>query len=92
MAITCVPTITIMNIAEKKVKVECLITVDAGHIYSVVVQEADISTSAKKAEVANIIWAKLLVLHQKRLLEDGVATEIENLENILKKNIEGRAV
>ena len=92
MAIICEPTITVLNVAEKKVKVECLVTVDAGHIYTAIVQEADISTPAKKAEVANVIWAKLLVLHQNRLLEDGVATEIETLETDLKENIEGRAI
>lgn len=92
MAISCLPTITVVDISKRIVKIVCVITVDETHSYTVSVENADISTSAKKTEAANSIWAKLLVMHQKRLAEDSVQAEIAALTLALKTNIEGRVI
>ena len=92
MAITCTPTIRPVNVAEKKVRVECLIAVDDAPDQIVIVEEADISTPQNKAEIANTIWKKFLVKHQQQANLDGIASELEALEAALKTNIEGRVI
>jgi len=92
MAITCTPTITVLDAAEKKVRIRCTISVDDGPEQIVTMEKADISTSEKKIEAANIIWKKFLVKHQKQLAQDAIAHELAALETALKTNIEGRTV
>ena len=92
MAITCTPAITVLDAAEKKVRIRCTISVDDGPEQIVTMEKADISTPQNKAEIANTIWKKFLVKHQQQANLDGMASELEALEGALKTNIEGRVI
>ena len=92
MAHTCEPTITPLDIPSKIVRITANISVDEGPVHTVVLQAADISTTAKKAEVANTLWSKFLVKYARQLAEEGIAEEIADLEVSLANNIEGRTI
>lgn len=92
MAHTCEPTITPLDIPSKIVRITADIAVDEGPVHTVVLQAADISTTAKKAEAANTLWNKFLVKYAQQLAEEGIAEEIANLEVSLAANIEGRTI
>ena len=92
MAINCIPTITVVDIPAKIVKIMCVVSVDAGIAHTVVLEHADISTVAKKTVVANTIWNKFLALRAIQLQKEGVAGELASLETALKTNIEGRTI
>ena len=92
MAITCESTITPIDIAKKIVKISANITKDAEPAYEVVVENADISTPEKKAAVADVIWKKYLFKRNQQIALDNIQPEINQLQNDLNSNIEGRAV
>ena len=92
MAHTCEPTITPLDIPSKIVRITADIAVDAGPVHTIVLRAADISTTAKKVEVADILWNKFLVKYAQQLAEEGIAEEIADLEVSLASNIEGRTI
>ena len=92
MAITCVSSITPIDVANKIVSVSADITNDTEPTQTVTIQNADISTSEKKLLVADIIWQKYLVKRNKQLLLDSIQDEITTLEGQLESNIEGRTI
>ena len=92
MAHTCEPTITPLDIPSKIVRITADIAVDEGPVHTVVLQAADISTTAKKAEVVDILWNKFLVKYAQQLAEEGIAEEIADLETALAADIEGRTI
>ena len=92
MAITCVSTIIPINISNKIVRISADIAIDIGPTHTVIMENADISSGLKKAEAANIIWDKFLVIYNQQLAEEGIATEITDLQTSLNTNIEGRVL
>jgi len=92
MAIGCIPTITVVDIPAKIVKIVCVISVDGGPAHTVILQNANISTAAKKTEAANTVWNKFLALRAIQLQIEGIAGELASLETALKTNIEGRTI
>lgn len=92
MAITCVSSIVPVDIANKIVSVSADITNDTEPTQTVTIQNADISTPAKKLLVADIIWQKYLTKRNKQLLLDIIQDEIATLEGQLNSNIEGRTI
>jgi len=63
---------------------------DPDPIYNVTIQNADISTSAKKTETLNTLWNKYLKKRANQALLDSIADEINALEGAAKANFEGR--
>ena len=92
MAITCESTITPIDIPNKIVRVEADITNNTEVTQHVVIQNADISTTPKKALVADILWAKYLYQRNKQLQLEAIQSEIDALEVQLNSNIEGRSI
>ena len=92
MAISCIPTITAVDVPAKIVKIMCVISVDAGTEHTVIIEHADISTAANKTAVANTIWNKFLAMRAIQLQIEGIADELAALETALKNNIEGRTI
>ena len=92
MAITCVSTITPIDVANKIVSVSAAITNDAEPTQTVTIKNADISTAPKKAAVADSIWQKYLAKRSEQLLLDSLQDEITTLEGQLNSDIEGRSI
>ena len=92
MAITCTPTIKILDAATKRVSISCDMQVDDSEIINVTIAEAVVGTAEEKTEVANIIWKKFLYKYNKQILKDNYASEVATLEAALKANIEGRTI
>jgi len=92
MAITCVSTISPIDIPNKIVRVDADITNDTEVTQHVVIQNADISTAPKKVLVADILWAKYLYQRNKQLQLEAIQDEIDALESQLNSNIEGRTI
>ena len=92
MAHTCEPTITPLDIPSKIVRITADIAVDVGPVHTIVLRAVDISTTAKKVEVANILWNKFLVKYAQQLAEEGIAGELNDLEAALAADIEGRTI
>jgi len=59
-------------------------------VYVVSLQNADISTTEKKLEALDVLWAKYLNKKAKQELLDSIAGEVEELEGLAKENFEGR--
>ena len=92
MAITCVSTITPIDIPHKIIRIEADITNDTEVTQHVIIQNADISTVPKKALVADILWNKYLYQRTKQLELEAIQDEVDALETQLNSNIEGRTV
>jgi len=92
MAITCVSTITPIDVSKKIVRIEAAITNDDEPTHIVIIKNADISTGPKKAEVANIIWAKYVAKRNEQIAIDNIQSELDQLQTNLNTNIEGRSV
>jgi hypothetical protein len=90
MAVNCNSTITVLDIPNKIINIKADISVDAGPTHTVIVENGDMSTGPKKAELANIVWEKFLVKYNQQLAEEGIAQEVADLETALNTNIEGR--
>ncbi|MBN2591644.1 MAG: hypothetical protein JXA96_17390 [Sedimentisphaerales bacterium] len=90
MAISCDSTITVLDIPNKIINIKADISVDEGPTHTVIVENGDMSTGLKKAELANIVWDKFLVKYNQQLAEEGIADEITALETALNTNIEAR--
>jgi len=92
MAITWEFTIKPINIPNRIVSVSATRIDDTqpGLIYTVTLQNADISTAEKKAEALDVLWAK----YQKKVIEqtqfDIIEAEITTLTIQAKSNFEGR--
>jgi len=90
MAVTCESTITVLDITNKIINISADIAVDAGPTHVVTIENGDMSTGPKKAELANILWDKFLVKYAQQLAEEAIATEVSDLETALDTNIEAR--
>ena len=92
MAIAWEFTITPIDVPNKIVSVSATRTDDEpeSHQYTVVLQNADISTSAKKTEALDVLWAKYEKKVADQVVLDSIATEISELEDAAKTNFEGR--
>jgi hypothetical protein len=93
MAITWDVKITPIDVPRKIVGIVAVATNDvAVRTYTVSTANADISTSAKKTIVLNILWSKFLKKWAEQALLDSIAVEISDLEAAAKTNLEGRTV
>lgn len=92
MAITCASMITPIDIPNKIVRVQADIANDAEPTFTVILENADISTAPNKALVANIVWAKYVKKRNNWLTLQNIQPEINQLETDLNNNIEGRSV
>lgn len=92
MVITCDSTISKVNILDKIVRVSADICVDGGPVHVIVAENADISTGDKKAAVADTIWKKFLVSYSEQLADEEIAQELNELQDTLNSNIEGRTI
>ena len=95
MAITWEFAITPIDVPNRIVSVKAVRTddslTDPDPSYTVTLQNADISTTVKKTEALNVLWAK----YEKKVAEqaamDVVNAEIDALEIAAKANFEGRS-
>lgn len=92
MAVTCTSTIKPIDVANRIVSISADITNNTEPTHTIIVQNADISTPAKKAAVADIIWEKYLRKREKQIALDALQSEITQLQDNLNANIEGRSV
>lgn len=93
MAITWDVKITPLDVPKRIVSIVAVATDNTSALtYTVTLQNADISTTTKKAECLNTIWNKYLTKLAEWALFDSIATEIANLETAAKTNLEGRTV
>ncbi len=92
MPITCVSTITPVDIATKRVKVHAVITNEAEPPITVTMEKVDISTAEKKQLAAGILWDKFLIKRNAYLAEQAIAQEIADLQTSLNTNIQGRTL
>ena len=94
MAITWEFTINPIDIPNRIVSVSATRTDDSptnpDPIYTVTLQNADISTAEKKAEALNVLWNKFLKKATKQIQLDIIESEITELEIQAKSNFEGR--
>jgi hypothetical protein len=91
MAITWDVKITPLDVPNRIVGILAVATDSiSGGVHNVMLQNADVSTSARKAEVLNIIWNKYLKKRADHALLDSIAPEIANLQIAAKTNLEGR--
>lgn len=61
-------------------------------IYVVTLKNADISTSEKKMEVLNVLWAKYQRKVEEQIQFDTIESEITELELQAKDNFENREI
>ena len=89
MAISWEVTITPTDIPNKIVRIVAVRTDDTPDAiqYTVGMDSADISTTAKKAEAMDIIWEKYQTKAAKQTVVDAVIGELESLA---KANLEAR--
>lgn len=92
MAITCESKITIVRPDEKICRVETIITTDDEEPITVVIAEADLSTSEKRMLIPDIIWNKFITKRDAILYEAAIQPTLDSLEAALEINIEGRSV
>ena len=92
MAVTCVTTITPIDIPNKKVRVSAVITNGGEPPITVTMEKVDISTPANKLEAADVCWEKFLVKRSAYLAEQNIAQEIADLQTALDNNIQGRTL
>lgn len=94
MAITWEFTITPIDVSSKIVGVSATRTddspTDPDPPYTVTMKNADISTSQKKVEALDVLWAKYEKKVAQQALRDAIAQEISALEVSAKENFEGR--
>lgn len=87
-------TITPVDVSNKIVGVSATRTddspTDPDPSHTVTMKNADISTSAKKVEALNVLWAKYEKKAAEQALLDSFASEIGELEASAKTNFEGR--
>ena len=92
MAITCLSTITVIDILNKIVRISADISVDSGPVHTIIMENADISTGPKEAEASGIIWNKFLFKYAEQLAQESIAQELLDLKTQLNANIEGRSL
>lgn len=94
MAITWEFEIKPIDVPDRIVSVTATRTDDAVEnpdpVYTVSLQNADISTPEKKLEALDILWAKYEKKVAEQALLDSIASEISELEGNAKTNFEGR--